>query len=362
MKHLGRIGAFLAIFALFGGLLVWPQAAAQGAREGLKLCAEVAIPALFPFLVLSSMAVSLGAAAVLGKLLLPVTGPLFRLGGASSALALGLLGGYPAGAQAVRSLYEQGQCSRTQAERALAFCNNCGPAFLLGVAGSGVFHSGAVGGLLLAGHWLGAFTVGLLFRFYGKEEENHGNSMPIVAVSAPKALTEAVRTGLMAMGNVCAYTVLFRVVVRLLEQTGILAPVASLPNGAAVFTGLLDLTGGVSALTPAAPFAPELAAALMGFGGVSVLCQTLAVLEDSGLSLWPGVAGKLLHGCFAALWTHLLLTAVPLSEQSMAAAGRGSGGAVFVPVWAGGAILAMHCLIWAVFMVFHSGKKGRRRV
>jgi hypothetical protein len=126
MKHLGRIGAFLAIFALFGGLLMWPQAAAQGAREGLKLCAEVAIPALFPFLVLTSMAVSLGAAAVLGKLLLPVTGPLFRLGGASSALALGLLGGYPAGAQAVRSLYEQGQCSRTQAERALAFCNNCG--------------------------------------------------------------------------------------------------------------------------------------------------------------------------------------------------------------------------------------------
>jgi hypothetical protein len=219
-----------------------------------------------------------------------------------------------------------------------------------------------VGGLLLAGHWLGAFTVGLLFRFYGKEEENHGNSMPIVAVSVPKALTRAVRTGMMAMGNVCAYTVLFRVVVRLLEQTGILAPVASLPNGAAVFTGLLDLTGGVSALTPAGPFAPELAAALMGFGGVSVLCQTLAVLEDSGLSLWPAAAGKLLHGCFAAVWTHLLLLAVPLPEQSMAAAGRGAAGPVLVPVWAGGGILAALCLIWSVFMVFHSGKKGRRRV
>jgi sporulation integral membrane protein YlbJ len=362
MKFVGRIGAVLVIFALFGSLLVWPQAAAQGAREGLALCAEVAIPALFPFLVLSSMAVSLGAAAVLGKVLLPVTGPLFRLGGASSALALGLLGGYPAGAQAVRSLYEQGQCSRTQGERALAFCNNCGPAFLLGVAGSGVFRSGAVGGLLLAGHWLGAFTVGLLFRFYGEKGENTGGALPISAVSVPKALTAAVGKGLAAMGNVCAYTVLFRVAVRLLEQTGILAPLGALPNGVALFTGLLDLTGGVSALSPAEPYAPELAAALMGFGGVSVLCQTLAVLEDSGLSLWPAAAGKLLHGCFAAVWTHLLLLAVPLPEQSMAAAGRGAAGPVLVPVWAGGGILAALCLIWSVFMVFHSGKKGRRRV
>lgn len=363
MKNPGRFAALGPLFALFALLLTHPEAAAQGAREGLDLCTRVVIPALFPFFVLASMAVSLGAAALLGKLLRPVVGPLFRLGsGACSALTLGLLGGYPAGAQTVRELWERGQCSRPEAERALAFCNNCGPAFLLGAAGSGVFHSAAIGGVLLAGHWLGALTVGILFRFYGKSGKNAPHSPSISAVSLSTALTRAVHRALMAVGNVCAYTVFFRVVVRLLEQVGAGNVFSRLPNGAALFTGLLDLTGGVSAISPAQPFAVELASLLMGFGGVSVLCQTAAVLEDSGLRLWPALVGKLLHGPLAALWTHLLLKLLPrdaLSAMASGTARHGPGSGVFpfgtllwAIIWSG----------WAVFIAFHSGKKGRGRV
>ncbi len=62
--------------------------------------------------------------------------PLFRAGGAcSSALALGFVGGYPVGARTAIALYENGQCSKTEAERLLAFCNNSGPAFILGGGG-----------------------------------------------------------------------------------------------------------------------------------------------------------------------------------------------------------------------------------
>ncbi len=361
MKQLGEWMALGTLYALFVLLLTHPQTAAAGAGEGLRLCAELVIPALFPFFVLSSMAVSLGAAALLGRLLQNLVGPLLRLGsGGCSALALGLLGGYPAGAQTVRELWERGQCSRSEAERALAFCNNCGPAFLLGAAGAGVFRSAAVGGVLLAGHWLGALFVGVLFRFYGKKPEKSEYSTAIGAVSLSAALTRSVQRALMATGNVCAYTVFFRVVVRLLEETGAERIFDALPNGAALFMGLLDLTGGVSGIDPGEPYAVELAALLMGWGGASVLCQTMAVLEDSGLRLRTALAGKLLHGPLAALWTHLLLRLIPAASVSVMAAGPGRGSAAAFP--AVGALWVLLWIGWAVFVCFSTGKKGRRRV
>ena len=61
---------------------------------------------------------------------------------------LGVTGGYPLGADAVARLRRSGALTREQAERALAFCNNSGPAFLVGAAGVG----GALFARLMAAH------------------------------------------------------------------------------------------------------------------------------------------------------------------------------------------------------------------
>ena len=44
-----------------------------------------------------------------------------------------------------------------------------------------------------------------------------------------------------------------------------------------------------------------LAAACAGWGGLSVLCQTAAVLDGSGLPLAPCIRGKALQALFSAL-------------------------------------------------------------
>lgn len=93
-----------------------------------------------------------------------MTQRLFGIGGAgASALLLGVTGGYPLGADAVARLRRSGTLTREQAERALAFCNNSGPAFLVGAAGVGVFHSAGYGLLLYGVHVLSAVIVGMLF-------------------------------------------------------------------------------------------------------------------------------------------------------------------------------------------------------
>ena len=83
--------------------------------------------------------VELGLSRCLGRLLHPIMAPLFRVNGScAAALALGFVGGYPVGARTAIQLYQQGQCSKTEAQRLLAFCNNSGPAFILGAVGAGV--------------------------------------------------------------------------------------------------------------------------------------------------------------------------------------------------------------------------------
>ncbi len=65
--------------------------------------------------------------------------------------------------------------------------------------------------------------------------------------------------------------------------------------------GLLELTGGITSLE-ASPAGFCMAAALLGWGGVSVHCQTAAVLEDTGLSLRRYLLAKALQAVVSALF------------------------------------------------------------
>ena len=136
----------IALLTAALALVTAPTQAMTGAKNGLTLCCNVIIPSLFPFFVLSSLAVDLGLAAYLGRLLEGVMRPLFRVSGCCAmAVVLGFVGGYPLGAKTALELYRQGLCTKTETERLLAFCNNSGPAFILGVVGAGIFGSGQIG-------------------------------------------------------------------------------------------------------------------------------------------------------------------------------------------------------------------------
>ena len=127
----------LALLLATLALMFWPKDSMAAARDGLTLCYNVIIPSLFPFFVLSALVVDLGLAGHLGRALEGIMRPLFNVPGACApALALGFVGGYPVGARTALQLYQKGMCTKTEAERLLAFCNNSGPAFILGGLGS----------------------------------------------------------------------------------------------------------------------------------------------------------------------------------------------------------------------------------
>ena len=309
------LGVALALTTL--GFVLFPKECVAAARTGLELCGNVIIPSLFPFFVLSSLVVDLGLAGYIGRALEGIMRPLFRVSGScASALALGFVGGYPVGAQTAISLYRQGMCTRAEAQRLLAFCNNSGPAFILGVVGAGIFADSKVGLLLYLVHMLSSCLVGLLFRFYGPREEGRARQAAptFQAKRFTTAFTQAVTGAMGSTINICAFVIFFTVILRLLALSGILSALALLlsrlfgPLGLTeswsqkLLTGLIELTSGVSGLTRGGELAGQvsMAAFMLGWAGVSIHCQTLTFLSDSGLSPGTYFVGKLLHGGISA--------------------------------------------------------------
>lgn len=317
----------LALLIATAALVISPGQAITGAKDGLALCFNVIVPSLFPFFVLSSLVVDLGLAAYLGGALEGLMRPLFRVGGScAAAVALGFIGGYPVGARTALQLYQQGLCSKAEAERLLSFCNNSGPAFILGVVGAGVFGDSRVGFLLYLTHALASLLVGLLFRFYGGSEQTHTSQThpkPIQTVTIPAAFTGAVARSLQSTLNICAFVVFFSVVLQLLSTYGVFAALAQLLSLAGLqpvwaqrlVAGLLELSSGVSSLRGTAQLAGRvsMAAFMLGWAGLSVHCQVLSFLVDSGLSAKTYLAGKLCHGLIAAGLTWCLTRLFPLS-------------------------------------------------
>lgn len=323
----------IALLCAGAALLFYPGQSMDACRQGLHLCANVIIPSLFPFFVLSTLVVELGMARYLGRALDRVMWPLFRVGGAgASALVLGFVGGYPVGARTAISLYQKGQCSKAETQRMLAFCNNSGPAFILGVVGVGVFASGSVGILLYLVHMAASVCVGILFRFFGKQEALSPSGRPapqFQTVRFTAAFTSSVTRSVTSVLNICAFVVFFSVCIRLLSLCGAMDAASGLleallsPLGfdrtwaQRLLIGLVEVSSGVASLSGEGQLAGRvsMAAFMLGWAGLSVHCQVLSFIADSGLSARTYLAGKALHAVLSALFVAALARMFPLSQS-----------------------------------------------
>jgi hypothetical protein len=285
-------------------VLIWLLADAENVRaavsEGAALCAQALLPALFPFLAVASLLVSLGfgeaAARVLGR---PFRA-LYGIGGAgAAAVVLGLAGGYPVGARTAAQLQESGLLSREESERLLAFCNNANPAFFLSVLGRGVFGSLRAGLCLWGVHVLSALLTGLAVCRRSPALPRSERRAPLRAVRLSAAVTGAVRSALESALGICAFVTFFSVLT---------LPLRDLPGLAGTaLCGAAELFSAVPRLPPdRAGFV--LASALAGWGGLCVHCQTAAALTGCPLSLRRYLPGKALQ---ALLATALAAAAAP---------------------------------------------------
>ncbi len=316
----------LCLLTAIAGLVMSPKEISAAARQGLDLCLDVIIPSLFPFFVLSTLIIELGLARYVGRALEKIMRPLFRVSGpCSTAVVLGFLGGYPVGAKTAISLYEKKLCSQVEAERLLAFCNNSGPAFILGAVGAGILGSSRAGWMLYLTHTAASLTVGFIFRFYKRKSppapSSRGREYSVVRLS--DAFTGSVTSSMRSMFGICSFVIFFTVIIKLLYISGVLPGAAKLLGGLLapfevseqsvlnLLTGLIEITSGLFSLEGGAAMLltgkMAMAAFMLGWAGLSVHCQVLSFIGKSGLSPWTYISGKLMHGVISAVYTAALM-------------------------------------------------------
>ena len=146
--------------------------------------------------------------------------------------------------------------------------------------------------------FLSALLTGLLFRGLGQGRREIPPPVSFQSPSLSEAIVSAVKDAAGGMLSVCAFVTLFYVLA---------APLRGLPGPwAALTVGVTELFS-LTPLLHCDRVGFVLAAGCAGWGGLSVLCQTAAILDGTDLPLRPCVLGKLMQGLLSAA------LAVPLS-------------------------------------------------
>ena len=270
-------------------LILDAKTALLGASEGITLCLQTVIPSLLPFFVLSILLTSSVSGASF-RVLKPIASLCGIPQGSQSALLVGMLGGYPTGANSVAQAYEAGAITRQEAARMLPFCNLAGPAFLFGIV-SGKFTNAHIPWILWGIHIASALLVGMVLPGKSKRITN---IQPSQTVSVTQALQKSIRI----MASVCGWIVIFRIMIAFLNRWILWL----FPSWVQVaVAGILELSNGCCDLgrIPSEGLRMVLASGMLAFGGICVTMQTTSVAQN--LPLRTYFCGKLLQCQFSLL-------------------------------------------------------------
>lgn len=302
--------AWLCYVTLFIAILFFKNASAAAAwvAEGLRTCAFRLIPSLFPFLVLSSAALELGASRIVPKGIKRMFGKLFGVSGdGTCAIILGWLCGFPIGAKCAGSLYASGKISANEYKKTVCTASTPSPAFLISAVGIGMLGSAARGVILYFISVLASVSVGILLgRVLPSEPCRGTGDAGNVRRSFSGALTRAVTESASGMLNICAFVIFFSAFLGVAEQLLSFAELS--PAALSVIFGAFELTSGLTLICEHTGSLP-LCALAVGWCGFSVHFQTLSICSEEpvGIPLYLSVHFWRALFCFvAALAAELL--------------------------------------------------------
>ncbi len=289
-KLLSSILTFLAFIII----ILDTKTAILGVNEGLQLCLQTVIPALFPFFILSAMLNS----HLIGKSI-GIFRPICKLCkipyGSESLLLLGFLAGYPVGAQLITQAYVQGSISENTAKRMLGFCNNAGPAFLFGMLAP-CFKNPAAAWVLWGIQIGSALCVGWILS---ADADASCKIKAIPNITLPQALQAAIKN----LATVCGWIIVFRIILVFCQRWFLWLFPAEIN---VLFSGLLELSNGCVLLReltkPGLQFV--LASFLLSFGGLCVCMQTYSATSALGLGYY--FPGKILQAILSVTMSLIL--------------------------------------------------------
>ncbi len=302
----------LAVPALVVGFacafVACPDPCVQGALSGLRLCAAVIIPSLFPFLIVSTFAAASPSCCAAMRIFSPVMRHVFRLPAcAVPAVVFGLFGGYPVGCSVAAQLFAQGRINAEQAQRITCFCVNAGPAFVITAVGAVMLGNARTGVTLFLSVLLSCIILGFLLGLTAHKPEKKAEHENFIITNS-QALVEAVESSAVTMLKICAWTVAFSCV------SGIVSEFGSDGGVMIVFNCLSEVTAGCAAVSQDGNLCSL--AAILGWGGLCVGCQVLGNVKSVGTRPLVFFAFRAVNAGLSAVICGLLLELFPIEASA----------------------------------------------
>lgn len=279
IKSKNPFAQYIILIAM-GALVLKSSDVLAAVRESLRLCFSSVIPALFPFMVLSSAFVSTVSDSSF-KLMSKLTARIFGISPCGTAAFIcGMVCGYPIGAKCTAELYKEKKITASEAESLIAYSNNSGPLFVIGAVGAGIFGSLQGGIILYIIQVFSALTAAMLLK-------KHTTRRIIITHNSKKStgdLTSAICAGVTSILSVCGFIVFFAVVNTLIAPlTSMLAPTAE-----SIVSFVIEITNGINTVNESTQSLKHkliLASIALGWSGFSVHMQVKSILKGTGLSM-----------------------------------------------------------------------------
>jgi len=322
--------------AFFILIVIYPEQSLGAAKTALENWLSIVVPSLLPFFIANSILMDTGVIKLISSLFEPLTQKVFRCTGYLAYVFISsALSGYPTGAKLTADLYSRGQINEDAAQRMIKSTSISGPAFISAAVCIGMLHAGSLTPYLLIPHYLSAiiltFVLSLRKPRYievQKKPSTKGNlyaffyDNPLYKKNIGNVLSDAVNSSIKTVLSIGGFIVLFSVLLKILETSGLIAlPAALLKPVFSLFhiggdaanptiAGILEMTAGslyISSIQLSIRSKLLLLSAIVTFAGLSIHAQTHAIAADAKIRLKGFTWIKIIQALISCGLTALML-------------------------------------------------------
>lgn len=226
---------------------------------------------------------------------------------------LSVISGYPMGAKLICTLNEQGIIQKKEAEKMMSFCSVSGPMFIIGTVGVNIFLSYKAGLIILVANIIAALINGLIYRkdkYVEKEVSYSGKKNDNI-------LSSSVYDATLSILMVCAYIVISFLIIDVLinlhvidNLSNAICTIFNCPQNfdtiKSSIIGIFEITRGIIELNNvniSLTLKIIIASGLIGFGGISILLQSLSFLNQLKISTKTIVKQKITQALLCLIIT-----------------------------------------------------------
>lgn len=291
-----------------------PDIVSEGVFKGVKIWAYNMVPYLLPMSILSNILLQYNFLYRLSEKLSFISRRIFNSKYALIPYFISFVAGYPSGAMTVNSMASYKRINNREANSLVAFTNNCSFQFIGGAVSYSMLGNINLSMYIAVPHLLSAILVGALLK--NNRNASNKDVEGIKNISFYQAFNSSIYKSVTSILSVGGVIVIFSVISNFFNSSLIaISEYFSLTPGLShilhsLTVGVLEIANGCS-LAAASPIPLQVKLIiinfLISFSGLSIVFQTMAVINDFDLEVGNYIFYKFIQGIISVIICILML-------------------------------------------------------